>query len=139
MVFHHADFHKVKLSKPFTGNATFTVEVMGEPNRSASIKTTKHTNATTTITKTGDVPKGDVPELMELISTLRGFPSHPDEDIYGLDTRVEFNTFEIQWANDEEDAAGIKEIAGEQKDDFKRVADSIEALARTFAKKDAAI
>jgi len=78
---------------------------------------------------------------MELISTVRGFPSHPSKDVYGLDTKLEFNTFEIQWSNEDEDSAAneVSEIAGEQKDDFKRVVDSIEALARQFAKKDTAI
>ncbi|KAI7381988.1 hypothetical protein KC336_g18715, partial [Hortaea werneckii] len=53
----------------------------------------------------------------------------------------DFNTFEIQWSNVDEDptAGEVSEIAAEQKDDFKRVADSIEALARTFAKRDAAV
>ena len=72
---------------------------------------------------------------------MRGFPSHPSKDVYGLDTKLEFNTFEIQWSNEDEDSAAneVSEIAGEQKDDFKRVVDSIEALARQFAKKDTAI
>lgn len=49
---------------------------------------------------------------------------------------------EIQWSNQEEDptaATDITAIEDEQKDDFKRVADSIEALARTFANKDSAM
>ena len=48
---------------------------------------------------------------------------------------------EIQWSNGDDDSASdvVGEIAGEQKDEFKRVADSIEALARTFAKKDSAV
>ena len=79
-------------------------------------------------------------ELMSLISTLRGFPSHESKDVYGLDVKVDFNTTEIQWSNQEEDpAAAGGEIAGEQKDEFKRIADSIEALARQFAKQDSAI
>ena len=80
-------------------------------------------------------------ELMSLINTLRGFPSHASQDVYGLDVKLEFNTFEIQWSNEEEDSAAneVSEIAGEQKDDFKRVVDSIDALARTFAKRDAAV
>ncbi|KAK5737852.1 hypothetical protein LTS12_025771 [Elasticomyces elasticus] len=78
---------------------------------------------------------------MSLVSTLRGFPSHPSKDIYEHDVKIESNTFELQWSNEDEDSSAdtIKEIAGEQKDDFKRISDSIEALARTFAKKDAAI
>ena len=76
------------------------------------------------------------------MSTVRGFPSHPNKDIYGLDTKLDLSTFEIQWSNKEEDptaATDINEIAGEQKDDFKRVTDSIQALARAFAKQDSAV
>ena len=86
--------------------------------------------------------RDDVDELMSLVSTLRGLPSHPNKDIYGIDTKVDLTTFEIQWTNQEEDptmATDITEIADEQKDEFKRVADSIEALARTFAKKDSQV
>jgi hypothetical protein len=36
-------------------------------------------------------------------------------------------------------AAAGGELAGEQKDEFKRVVDSIEALARQFAKQDSAV
>jgi len=87
------------------------------------------------------MPKDDVQELMELINPLRGFPSHPSKDVYGFDTKVEFNTFELQWSNEDDDptAGDVSEIAGEQKDDFKRIVDSIEALGRTFAKKDGAV
>ena len=48
--------------------------------------------------------------------------------------------FEIQWSNEDDDAAAneVTEITAETKDEFKRVADSVEALGRTFAK-DAAI
>lgn len=78
---------------------------------------------------------------MSLVSTLRGFPSHPSKDVYGFDTTIDLNTFEIQWSNNDEDPAAneVNEIAGEQKDDFKRIASSIDALARTFAKQDSAI
>ena len=83
----------------------------------------------------------DVNELMTLMQTCRGFPSHATKDVYGLDTRMDFNTMEIQWSNvDDDPAAGeVSEIAAEQKEDFKNVAESIEALARTFAKNDAAV
>ncbi|KAK5164980.1 uncharacterized protein LTR77_009645 [Saxophila tyrrhenica] len=85
--------------------------------------------------------RDDVQELMDLISTLRGFPSHPSKDVYGRDTRVDFNTFDLQWSNQDDDPTGneVSEIAPEQKDDFNRIADSIEALARTFAKKDSQV
>jgi hypothetical protein len=77
---------------------------------------------------------------MSLISTLRGFPSHESKDIYGLDTKVDFNTMEIQWSNQEEDQAmAAGDLAGEQKDEFKRIVDSIEALARQFAKQDSPV
>jgi hypothetical protein len=78
---------------------------------------------------------------MSLVNTLRGFPSHNTKDVYGQDTKLDFSTFEIQWSNKEDDSAAdvVNEIAGEQKEDFKRIADSIEALARTFAKQDSAI
>jgi hypothetical protein len=77
---------------------------------------------------------------MSLISTLRGFPSHETKDIYGLDTKVDFNTMEIQWSNQDEDQAmGAGDLAGEQKDEFKRIVDSIEALARQFAKQDSPV
>lgn len=80
----------------------------------------------------------DVKELLSLVSQLRGFPSHPSNDIYSLDTKVHFNTFDIQWGNQDDDSV-VDEVAGEQKDDFKRIVDSIEALGRTFAKQDSAI
>lgn len=75
------------------------------------------------------------------MSTLRGFPSSASSDIYGADTKVDFNTMEIQWSNGDDDSSAdvVGEIAGEQKDEFRRVAESIEALARTFAKKDSAV
>ncbi len=79
---------------------------------------------------------------MSLVSTLRGYPSHAEEDIYGADTKLDLTTMEIQWSNQDDDATTlqgpVKEIAGEEKDEFKRIVDSIEALARTFAKKDSA-
>lgn len=75
---------------------------------------------------------------MRLITQLRGFPSDSKKDIYGLDTRLEFNTFEIQWANDDDDSVS-SEMTPETKETYKEVADSIQALGRAFAKKDAAI
>lgn len=78
---------------------------------------------------------------MSLVNAVRGFPSHATKDVYGLNTKLELNTFEIQWASDEEDPASneISEVGDETKDDFKRVVDSIEALGRQFAKNDSAI
>ncbi|KAK8194196.1 hypothetical protein M8818_007384 [Zalaria obscura] len=128
----------VRLQKPFSGTPTHVVEVIGEPNRSASVKVTDQSSDNAITKKTGDCSADDVNELMSLISQLRGFPSHPSKDIYGLDTRLEFNSFEIQWASDEEDSVS-DEVTAENKDTYKQVADSIAALGRTFAKKDAAI
>ena len=78
---------------------------------------------------------------MTLVNQLRGFPSHPSEDVYGLNVYFELNTFEIQWANKDDDSTAdvVSEIAKEQKQTFKDVVDSFEALARTFAKQDSAI
>lgn len=89
--------------------------------------------------RTNPPPRDDVRELMSLISTLRGFPSSENTDIYGLDTKLDFATFEIQWSNQEDDPAAAATVEGEQKDEFKRVVGSIEALGRQFAKQDSAI
>lgn len=79
--------------------------------------------------------------MIRLVSAVRGFPSVAGKDVYGQDAKLELTTFEIQWSNDEGDAAAneVSELAAEQKDEFKRVVDSIDALARQFAKNDAAI
>jgi hypothetical protein len=77
---------------------------------------------------------------MSLISTLRGFPSDETKDVYGLNTKLDFATFEIQWSNQEDDPAAVGgEVGGEQRDEFKRVVDSVEALGRMFAKEDSAV
>jgi hypothetical protein len=123
------------------GSPTHTIEVIGEPNRPAVIRSSQHEGSNKTSEKSGDVPKDDVNELMTLVNQLRGFPSHASKDVYGLDVYFELNTFEIQWANKDEDptAGDISELAAEQKQTFKDVVDSFEALARTFAKQDSAI
>ncbi|KJX96392.1 hypothetical protein TI39_contig633g00007 [Zymoseptoria brevis] len=128
---------QIRVAKPFSGNPSHTIEVIGEPNRPAVVRVTNHKGESTD-EKTGDVPKDDVNELTQLVNSVRGFPSHPSKDVYGLDTKLELNTFEIQWASDDDDNA-TDEVGGETKDDFKRVVDSIEALARQFAKNDSAI
>ncbi|KAI5369341.1 hypothetical protein Slin15195_G002170 [Septoria linicola] len=130
---------QVKLSKPFSGSPKLTIEVLGEPNRSAVVRQTQYDGDNKTTEKVGDVPSDDVNELLRLVQDLRGFPSAPSKDIYGAGTQVDFNTFDIQWSNSDDDANEVNEIAKEQKDDFKRISDSIEALARTFAKNDSAI
>ena len=131
----------IRLQKPFSGSPTHTVEVIGEPNRPAVIRSSQHEGTNKTSEKSGDVPKDDVNELMTLVNQLRGFPSHASKDVYGHDVYFELNTFEIQWANKDEDptASDISELAAEQKQTFKDVVDSFEALARTFAKQDSAI
>lgn len=85
--------------------------------------------------------RDDVNELMNVINQVRGFPSHQSKDVYGFDTRVEFNTFEIQWSNQDEDptAGDVSEVASETKSTFKDVVDSLEALGRQFAKRDSEI
>ncbi|SMQ45750.1 unnamed protein product [Zymoseptoria tritici ST99CH_3D7] len=103
---------QIRVAKPFSGNPTHTIEVIGEPNRPAVVRVTNH-KGDSTDEKTGDVPKDDVNELTQLVNT-------------------------IQWASDDDDNA-TDEVGGETKDDFKRVVDSIEALARQFAKNDSAI
>merc|ERR1711900_10752 len=110
----------IRLQKPFSGSPTHTVEVIGEPNRPAVIRSSQHEGTNKTSEKSGDVPKDDV----------------NDQDVV-----FELNTFEIQWANKDEDptASDISELAAEQKQTFKDVVDSFEALARTFAKQDSAI
>lgn len=123
------------------GQPTHTVEVIGEPNRPAVIRSSQYEGSIKSSEKSGDVPKDDVTELMTLVNQLRGFPSHQTKDVYGLNVYFELNTFEIQWANKDEDptANEVSEIAAEQKQTFKDVVDSFEALARTFAKQDSAI
>lgn len=60
--------------------------------------------------------------------------------MYGIDTRLELQTFEIQWTNAEDDAAAKDlTLVEETKTTFKDVVDSIEAAARQFVKQDAAI
>lgn len=80
---------------------------------------------------------------MSLISSLRGLPSAANKDIYGQSTRLELATLDIQWSNEEDDPSGEDAVPGEptdeNKDDFKRVVQSIEALGRQFAKQDKAI
>ncbi|KAK4634028.1 hypothetical protein CLAFUW4_00563 [Fulvia fulva] len=128
----------IKLVKPFSGPATHSVEVTGEPNRPAVVRVSRYDGDNKSSEKSGDVPKDDVNELMNLVNQLRGFPSHPSKDVYGFDTKLELNTFEIQWANEDDDAAA-GDVAQETKDGFKRIADSIDALGRTFAKQDSAV
>jgi hypothetical protein len=81
---------------------------------------------------TNNLNSDDVKELLSLVSDLRGLPTDPNKDIYGLDTRISMATFDIQWDN--ADDGGVGEITDETKDTFKRIAESIQALARQKAK-----
>ena len=79
---------------------------------------------------------------MRLVDQLRGFPSHPTKDVYGLNVKLELHTFELQWTNEEQDpSADVVDtnVPDEVKTTFKEVVDSIEAAARQFAKQDKAI
>jgi len=61
------------------------IDVIGEPNRPATIKNVTHAGSSNTNSKAGDVPADDVQELLSLVSQLRGFPSHPSKDICEYD------------------------------------------------------
>lgn len=81
---------------------------------------------------------------MSLLSQVRGFPSHATKDIYGLNTKLELQTFEIQWTNEEDDPAAqgessVTELGDETKQTFKDVVDSIAAAGRQFATRDSAV
>ena len=77
-------------------------------------------------------------ELLTLVNQLRGFPGSSSTDVYNLDTKLELHTFDISWANTDDEAVA-QTVEDEQLTSFKEVVDSIEALARTFAKNDAAV
>ena len=74
--------------------------------------------------------------LLDLVRQLNGFPTNPDEDVYGFDARIILSTFEIQWDNGEdiEGAEARTNPTDENKQTFKEVLDSIQALARQNAK-----
>ena len=80
----------------------------------------------------------DVNELLALVRPLEGLPTNPSEDVYGFDTRIILSTFEVQWDNGEvEGAEAATNPTEENKQTFKDVMDSITALARMKAKKNA--
>jgi len=128
----------IKLTKPFSGTPTHTVTITGEPNRPAVIKSTQSQsgNPGSIIEKDGQIPRAEVEDLLGLVSGLRGLPSHPSQDIYAADTRLELHTFELQWTNAEEDpsADSIGEIAEEQKATFTEIVKGIESAGRKYAK-----
>ncbi|KAG8631199.1 hypothetical protein KVT40_000339 [Elsinoe batatas] len=129
----------VALIKPFSGKPTHTVQITGEPNRPATVLITNDTGSGKT-EKTGQMSAEDVNELISLTDQLRGFPSHPTDDIFGHNVRLEFHTMAFNWSNNEDDPAGdLNNVEKETKQTFKDVADSVDAAGRTFAKQDKAI
>ncbi|KAL8946094.1 MAG: hypothetical protein Q9222_007467, partial [Ikaeria aurantiellina] len=84
----------ITLTKPFTTSPssppTSKIEIIGEPNRPATINVTSHVGAQsqTLIAKEGACDAEDVNELMDLVKPLQGLPSSPDKDIYGVDARL---------------------------------------------------
>ena len=77
----------------------------------------------------------DVNVLLDRVKELEGFPTNPNEDIYGFDARVVLTTFEIQWDNGEDvEGDAPSNPTDENKQTFKDVLDSISSLARQKAK-----
>lgn len=128
----------IRLTKPFTQTPTEKIEIIGEPNRPATIKHVTHVGAAnqTIITHQGTIPADDVKELLALVRPLEGLPTNPDEDVYGLDTRVVLSTFEVQWDNGEEveGAEAPTNPTEENKRGFREVVESIRALGRQRAR-----
>ncbi|KAI4090073.1 MAG: hypothetical protein LQ339_008447 [Xanthoria mediterranea] len=130
----------IRLTKPFTATTTPTskIEIIGEPNRPATIKHTTHVGAQaqTLIIKEGAIDAEDSNELMDLIRPLAGLPSDSNKDLYGKDARLDVATFEVQWDNGEEVEGGQegREVTVENKKTFGDVVESIEALTRLKAK-----
>ena len=128
----------IRVTKSFGQTPTEKIEVIGEPNRPANVKITRHggkDNPTITV-KEGSIQSEDVNELLSLVRPLEGFPTNSNDDIYGFDTRMVFTTFDIQWDNGEDvEGAGMAtKPTEENKQTFKDVMDSIMALARQSAK-----
>ncbi len=127
----------IRLTKPFTATTpTSKIEIIGEPNRPATIKHTTHVGAQaqTLIIKEGAIDAEDSNELMDLIKPLAGLPSDPEKDVYGKDVRLDVATFEVQWDNGEEVEGEGREVTEENKKTFGDVVQSIEALTRLKAK-----
>lgn len=114
------------------------IEIMGQPNSTATVNRKNISDNNTTDHKTGQMSADDVNELLRLVDQLTGMPSDDKKDIFGQGLRLEVQTPTSQWGNGEE-AAGAVELGDETKQTFKDVADSIEAAARQFAKADAPI
>jgi hypothetical protein len=79
---------------------------------------------------------------MSLLNDVKGFPTDPDYDIYGLNTRLMFTNDlsleeDVQWDNARDVSYG--EITEEVKDQFGRTVESIEALARMKARMPARV
>lgn len=88
----------IRLTKSFGHTPTEKIEIIGQPNRPANIKITKHVGKDnqTVATKEGSIRSDDVNELLSLVRPLEGLPTNPNEDIYGFDTRIILSTFEVQ-------------------------------------------
>ncbi|KAI4121775.1 MAG: hypothetical protein LQ341_007368, partial [Variospora aurantia] len=113
------------------------ISIIGEPNRPATISVASRTGAQnqTLLAKEGALQADDVNELLDLVRPLGGFPSKAGEDVYGLGVRLVLSTFEVQWDNgDEDEVEGRGEVTEENKQTFRDVVESIEALARQKAK-----
>ncbi|KAL8919642.1 MAG: hypothetical protein Q9208_006674 [Pyrenodesmia sp. 3 TL-2023] len=128
----------IRLTKSFNQTPTEKIEIIGEPNRPATIHVTNHVGVQnqTIIAKEGSMSADDVNELLSIVRPLEGLPTNPDEDVYGMDTRMILSTFEVQWDNGEEieGAEAATNPTEENKQTFKDVVDSINALARQKAK-----
>ncbi|KAM0802684.1 hypothetical protein BDR22DRAFT_117596 [Usnea florida] len=128
----------IRVTQSFNQSPTKKIEIIGEPNRPASVKVTDHTGKDNQniLVKTGDISSEDVNELLAVVRPLEGLPTNPSQDIYGFDTRIILSTFEVQWDNGEEveGAEAVTNPTDENKQTFKDVMDSILTLARMKAK-----
>ncbi|KAL9596807.1 MAG: hypothetical protein Q9219_005566 [cf. Caloplaca sp. 3 TL-2023] len=130
----------IRLTKPFSSSPTPSsaekIEILVEPNRFATIKHTSHTGAQnqTLLAKQGTIQAEDANELLALVQPLGGLPTNAGEDVYGLDARVVLSTFEVQWDNGEEGEGEGGVVTEENREVFRGVVESVEALARMKAK-----
>ena len=51
----------IRLLRPFSGPATHTVEILGEPDRVATVKMSNASGGGNSLEKTGEMPAYDVP------------------------------------------------------------------------------
>jgi hypothetical protein len=79
---------------------------------------------------------------MGMLNSIRGLPTNPDNDIYGLNTRLMFTDDlslmeDMVWDNASDVSYG--EATDEVRDQFERTVASIEALARMKARMPARV